>query len=946
MYVYWDKLLRALLVPVTQDITHLQKCPCHPHTPPTLKVIAGHTSTQFRCSFLGCRFKGGDAVKLAACTTQSDMAEAYAMFAPGATLSHTRIDSSELRKEAYSNGRSSQEIIRGYIGKCHKALTEPAGASIPGRWTELGYNAPTGELPSYFGAVLGDEMPPELRRLRMNTQCDAYALHAYDFDGKITAISVRAAADARKRELVRLHHEAIGVYPRPELPADCDRVFLSTNELATTTLRTFSSTVFTGDRVLQAFTSLGLPLPAAFNGVGRVYLMSYPDNELSVATALQYLGTDELVEGGDKQPAVRVLELAKPPSAEQIRNFRIKPLGGIPAVALITWTAQQLIAAYVARGLDSVYQLLQHGPELTRVKDDLLGALTSAEADDTLYDAVRAYCDSPKSQAALMNGYVVYATPYGYRGARSLDFNANIEQLSNATLDVQEELLDVKGSLRYRCLLKTCGEDSAVPITLSHEDFTAGARLQRAVARELAEQRLSCRATFRSAPGFDWAEIRDAFKQTTHACKEVAAYGADELGDVHLPGLVISENGSKIEPQRRVLSIPDDISRHYNGIDYHTAAESTLGPVIELWQNDSIEAAALALGLSHTLYCIVQDMLCKQAQVIVPVQHLCYVDPLPTTWRPALEQLSALFAGAPVIGHVPGTTGRTFSKLFHRLRQLGSLPWIAELPELDPKGLQAFIRDASVNIIGLGTSDQGAVLGDLKNVAYVALDQAPEQQPGLLGARFRAKLRQSMPALLKTVVAMSQGNTVDDWTTRHIPAQSMFHGLADMFELDVRAPVDMLVRTRYIPYSRTAIDAFFRGLRELFYHNPDNPAHTIERVAPSAGGRGASAYVLPDVVLIDHAVVRDMKSPTPITPSAITKELIHANLIVDAAPGRYGVDPDRFWIVPRVIWDARVTGTLFSADRQFTVRSAGEAALTRVREAEPHDIKLRNKDSA
>ena len=806
MYVYADKLLAVLLHGgISRGLDQLQPCPCHPGTTPTLRVVDGHISTDFICSFSNCAFGRGDAVKLVAACSDCSMADAYALFTPKGSLYHTRRDTSESRQAEYSNGTSSQEIMRGYVGMCHAALETLEGCSIPGRWTELGCNAPTGRLPAYFGALVQDGMPPELRRLHANPRKDAYATHAYEYDGKITAISVRAASDPDKREVVRLHHEMIGVYPRPLLPAGCNRAFLAPSELATTAMRTFSSTVYTDENALPIFTSLGLPLPLDFYNVKYLYIVTYPGNQLSPLTALGYLGAEEIIEAAPR-PAVSVMEFRQAPSIERVRDMHTSPPSSLGAVPLVVWIARQLKAAYLGQGLEAACQLLQQGPNLAKAKDDLLAALTDAEADDILHDAVRLHCDSPKSKAVLTNGNVVYASTYGYRGTESTEFNAKMLRLSNATLEVQEELLDASGTLWYRCQLHMQEHPVPIAVTLAHTDFEQGARLQRAVARELAEQNISCRAAFSSVPGFNWGEIRDAFKRTVRTVREVSAYGADELGDIHLPGLIVAEDGNRVEPQRRVISIPDDVSRQYGGIDYRTGSDEHLGPVVELWGASTPEAGALALGISHVLYCIVQDRLCKLAGVQAPLQHLCYVDPQPRTWRPTLEQLAALFSGVPAIGHLPGVAGRVYAAHFRQLSRLGSLPWIAELPESGAKTLQAFMRDASVNIIGMGDAAQGVALALIKNVAYVTHGTAECDAPGYLPARQLGRLRCALPELLRAVISSTAGKTVDEWTSPQLPAQAMFHGLADMFEqaglLTARAPVDACIQATYVPYVR------------------------------------------------------------------------------------------------------------------------------------------------
>jgi hypothetical protein len=76
-----------------------------------------------------------------------------------------------------------------------------------------------------------------------------------------------------------------------------------------------------------------------------------------------------------------------------------------------------------------------------------------------------------------------------------------------------------------------------------------------------------------------------------------------------------------------------------------------------------------------------------------------------------------------------------------------------------------------------------------------------------------------------------------------------------------------------------------------------------------------------DTVLIDQAIIRIIKSihqgakrTARITTSAVTKELKGQRYLKDVAPGRYSIDPTRFWAIPRKLWEDRVNQSTYQVD--------------------------------
>lgn len=916
MHVHWDLLLSELGCKVTKNKEHLQPCPLHPDgRNKTLSVVDGLTSTRFTCSNKNCNFYTGDAIRLTAAVKNVSKEQAKSLFDADGALYHTRRNISKCHQEAYNNTGSSQEHIKAYIHGCHTALKTVDGCILRSKWEELGWCSPNAELPETFGALLPDNLPPELHSLQTKTYKDNFAIHAYSYDDYITAVSLRYATSPDTQKLIQIFDQRIGVYPNP--PENLEIAFIVSDERAATQLYTNVSAY--DKKGLPVYAALALPLPPVFSSLSTLYLLAYPAAPLNIDTALRYLCTSDIVENS-KKPNMRVLEYKRNPDVPQLQRLKHKNHSD-NSITLTSWIAKQLKHLTLSEDINFVEQVLLNGPNLGKVKDDLIGALRKEHAPTELLDVLEAHCEKPKSSIILANGYSVHRTPHGYRGAKGANTPATI-RLSNFTWDITEELLDTNNNLWYRCKFNLPDHMGVVNVQLKQKDFESKNALMRAITGELGKQGITNKAIAYQVSGFDWAEIRDGFKKDIEVYQETACYGVDKNLDLHLPGMIISTNGRAIGPQNRVLHIPENISLMYAGIDHRTKSATRLAPIAELWGGQTTEEAALALGISHVIYCIVQDFLCKRDSVKTPTQHLCYADPMESTWTPVCKQLASIFSGSPKINNLPGFRGQgvKYKTYFDELKQLGSLPWIAELP--DTNNIVDILKNIPVNVIGMANDTQAAALSGTVDIAFVALDSVPTFKMSMLPASRLRAIRSAIPELIQLAIITAKDLKLDQWHAEQ-PAHDTYYGIANIFDkiagLKERAPVNMLTRKTYIPYTTSILPKFFECLRKYVHFSKGSQTVRQYRGAPDKKKRGHAVYIMDDIVMIDKALVhtfntlsQNRKVLQDMSVPMLTKELLEQKYLIDVAPGKFEVDLDRFWVIDRRTWEEKVTGALFT----------------------------------
>lgn len=802
--------------------------------------------------------------------------------------------------EAEAEARQLQQRLQVYMAACQLALrktpdrarfrTGVSHTTIRMVPREMGLLVKGGDTPSQFKAW---DKP--------RYAAVPHITYPYTFDGDITCVKVQDLVDG-STVTVPVTRGDIGVFMEafdkapPVLIVAPDPV---------------SAAIIYGNCTAESALKppvvavAGFPLPRTFAGTGVIRIVSTPQTPLTLRQALGALASPQPIIGAKTPPVLQVWWNACAPSAmtaELVRRGLSKDCENVTALDL--WTAKEIAHMADTGNVEDVYREISRAglDDSVRARLVELAQGISAKAVDAL----------TASAAAKMRCLVLGNGRQFWRRERGIIASAHDgkeEVIANVGIEVCHKLKAYDGSETLRCMVTP--EDPAVPavgVVIPNKRRKTAEELQALIVSAFSAAGHAPYVAVYDRNGYSWRDVLAKLAEGCDVRHEVKAMGADANHDIHFPAAVVRVDSAAVEPQSQIYTLPRHTLQMYAGI---TPADDDdgLDAYKALFRScNNLYVAAFTHGLMHVVHQATYGLRQHGHGKIWTPRHLLFVETESGIWEPVFAQLASLFSNSD---HIPtlGFTDALASACSYR--ELGTLPMIAHVPRLRGHQFPRFIMESPVSLIGLVDSATAALTGgDLRTTFLTPACDKPAQVCTIDAAAI-ASLRNGFPRFLLRYVENVEW---ESYRGKSSASQAAYEAACKILGVDVEPLVGAIAKKYFPSAGLTGVDTFFDQLhRQLNNHRHRRNLACIVHGDPPADasftGRGQHIFVMPDRVVISHAVVatmnRDDLSSARFDRTLLTQEFEERGLLA-SVPERLNVDTNRCWVLDRRTWDALV----------------------------------------
>lgn len=818
------KVLEALGCPVDARETTKLRCPMHPGTGRTLRVENEPTrdTLQFKCIAPSCGFSG-DIIALTAAARKISYNDAAEEFRRNGSLRHTVADpeNADVWLGLCLEDKSRSLAIREYIRKCRVELISDEGAATRSLMGQAGAMKRPAmslrSLPPEIGMYLPDNVPAPLKALNKPAYRKGnYVIFPYWDDNTLSRIRMRNFADISVREYVDivLDPDRGGICMGSNIAPGAGMVTVVPDELEA--CRIYVKAAQISSKPSNVIAARKFPLPDTCRNIREIKILSTSENLLTLERAIEYLNSAEEAVSGRKN--VRVYVNTVRMRTRDILPERLRPMLFSPhkdtnahrEVSLARWIARDMMEKLNSGGEQDIYNAMDMCPLSNYAANAIMHRATGNMAD--IKKIIQAYAQGTHGRYALSNGKTVRATPSGFKYNK---LSGDSATLSNTILDVKSCILTENKELKYICTARS--HDTEIPevsVTLGPDNLSTGKRLTAAVKSAFAERGYNPYVSFYTSKSCTWADVLSRLSRNTPVTKEVEQLGADENLDIQLPEIIIRPSDKAVLPQRGAGMLPGKVLELYRGlkIDKNTSPErGALRQLIENTDNNSY-VSAFTTGLLHIIYQIIADIQSRQFGTQCPPRHLFFAEPESDVWLPVFSQLSQLFTGQAMPPNLPSGYIPAHMK---EIRKIGSMPYIALLPDCDPDRIARTVADAPVSLISIAGNSIAPVLSSNPQTSFVIPIDYSEERCQLNPDDVLAAQAELPRFIAEFVHAVTYGD-IKVQTTMAPPPMVVYEAMAEYLGVNAELP-DGLVQNNYIAAVPANALAFFHALYSLLY---------------------------------------------------------------------------------------------------------------------------------
>ena len=888
------------------------RCPIHSDGSPMRISQLPDGSYLFKCTDGSCMFFG-DAISLVAAKYGISVQTAIGMLRPGGVLAGCLTSPLlAVEAEAYLERASTQLKIKAYLSKCRDALSRNPGKARVRTGIDI-----TSEhlLPKGIGLLeVGDGLPEVFFEYRKpKYRKTTIVVFPYTYNGDVMHVKLYDASTRSEIDDVSIVRPDLGVFCEDSLaePSNGPVHVVSDPMAASVYYSVLKQSSVSSPRVVSVS---GFPLPSTFSGAKNVNFIGFDDARIPLDILLDSLGSNDIVEGCDRQPSFRYTVRACHSLDVRVNVYdKIEENdddgnnGNADALKLVAKRLAELVS--VGKHDQALESLRRH-----QLTDENRTKLLEQIAANDLGASVRELVATTEARGlkklVLANRNVLVSEPTGLFVERT---DRRIDSLANFGIRVLHRTIGFDGTEALTCSVTP--DDKTVPpaeISIPEDAWSSPAKIRRIVARTFSSRGSSPYIAVYSPPGIDWCDVLSKLAEGCCVRREVTRLGVDETRDIQFPEATVETRLRDVVQQSCVVNIPPHVAARYSGITVKPGADwrSRIRQIIE--HETSLDAASVLAGLGYVTY----RTACLTKRGKPPShggRHLFFVETEPGCFDTAITVLNRIFTDEPVVEVSPGAPVKSLSKY----RQLGTLPLICRIPRVDNiQRLLSVLDDIDFPVMAVVDSYTASLINGRIRAEYVTPSNERTDRYEFSQNTVHA-LRDGLPDMLLCAGVPTVLDDADARSTSSVLGYRILCNLSDSADSGSVKAITSLV---FAGAGMSGVDSFFDRLHYGMTGLSNKFRLCVVHGQPQNGysftGRGQHMFVMDGTVLIGKYVVDLVNkfSSNVFSVQQLDTELREREFIV-APPQDLDIDMSRCWCIPREVYEDRILGRPINLDR-------------------------------
>jgi len=879
------------------------RCPLHAGEDSMTIMCSPTGNMTFKCADQTCKFNG-DAVALLCSKFKVSIKSAVDMLRPGGMLAACMTEPMRSEEaEAYIGKANTQLQVKAYLTRCQQLLARnPSKCRIRPGLSQSSMRL----IPPEIGLLeINDDMPEAFSEFRKPKYRKSNLItFPYTYNGDVTHVVVIDADNPACRYDISIIRPDFGVFGEEALCNDDIKhiVVMSDPIAASVFYGTLQSSM---SRRAPVVAVSGFPLPHSFSGVADVVLLEFSDSRISLDYMLGAIESDDIVEGEEVQPKLKVYSYrySSRDAKQELFNF-IRIMGSHSTdsddgVSIEYAVAKEINKFIEAGKKDEVLNILKDHPLSAHAKESIAVASNDRMYDSACLDILKETSAYEAGKLVLGNKKVLISTPTSLTCLGSMSASS---VLTNFGIRVDKR---VRGEdTDYLDCLITPDDKTVMPVSvhIPEKVWHSHTRIRSLISNAFAETGQTPYIAMYDAQGVSWYDVMSKLAEGCKVRKNIDKLGVDDVRDVIFPNVLVSTRTSEVKRQENVINASTYAIDRYSGLKAEPVSDFMLPFKLLAEKCDNIEVGAFMSGLCHALgHQIVHARNGKPNTN--KAKHLFFVDTEPGCFDAAFNKLNLVFTDDPVAEISSSAPVKSISKY----KSIGSLPLICKIPRIDnTQRLINAIDDVDFPIIGLVDSYTASMLNGRISAVYVTPSDETDRHYSIQ-PKTVIDVRNAFPYMLLKLC--NDGRLTEDLDDGLMCTRCYNH-LGKILNVPTTKLMHNMCSKVFAGAGMSGVDSFFEKLHLgmvgigkmslcVVYGKPQDE-HSFTK-------RGQHLFVLEDKVLIGKYVVDlvNKYSRNVFSVEQLDAEMYEREMLV-RIPDGINIDSSRCWCIPRDIFDERI----------------------------------------
>jgi hypothetical protein len=827
------------------------------------------------------------------------------MLRPGGMLAACMVEPMRSEEaEAYIGKANTQLKIKAYLTRCQQLLARnPYKCRIRPGLSQSNMQL----IPPEIGLLeINDDMPEAFSEFRKAKYKKSNLItFPYTYNGDVTHVTVVDADNTAFRYDVSIIRPDFGVFGEEALCSnDIKHIVAMTDPIAASVF--FGTLQTSMGRRAPVVAISGFPLPHTFSGVADVDLLDLADSRISIDFMLSAMESDDIVEGEEVQPKLKVYSYRYGSRDAKQDLFNFMKLSGIHScdgeegVSIEYAVARELNRLIESGKKDDAINILKEHPLSPHAKESIAAAVNERMYSSECLDILKETTAYDTGKLVLGNKKVLVSTATSLRCLGSLGAD-NV--LTNFGIRVDRR---VRGEdVDYLDCLITPDDKSIVPVSVKIPEkiWHSHTRIRSLISNAFAETGQTPYIAMYDASGVGWYDVMSKLAEGCKVRKNIVKLGVNDIRDIIFPEVLVSTRTNDVKRQENVLSVSDCSISRYSGLRAVPVSDFSLPFKLLAEKCDNIEVGAFMTGLCHAIGH--QVIFARYGRLNTSkARHMFFVETEPGCFDNALSKLNSIFTDEPIAEISSSAPVKSITKY----KNIGSLPLICRIPRVDNvQRLINAIDDIDFPLIGIVDSYTASLLTGRVSAVYVTPSDEADRHY-MIQPKTVSDIRDAFPYMLMKMC--TNGKVVEELSCNYI-CTSCYEHMCSLIGVPRTKLMNNMCNRVFAGAGMSGVDSFFDKLHLgitginskmslcVVYGNPQ-PEHSFTK-------RGQHIFVLEDRVIIGKYVVDlvNKYSKNVFSVEQLDTELFEREMLLNMPEG-LEIDKSRCWCIPRDIFDDKI----------------------------------------